>query len=134
LNTLLSEVAPYHFEIKNDLLQASWPLHVRSKSPEFYDSLLTLFRLIREKEVKKLFLDSGTPDGGVLTEKVIAFVEQQVFLFCPLEKVALLESVDYHWDNNIAQFINYLILTLELDVQFRMFVCKEEAIGWLREA
>jgi hypothetical protein len=135
LNTLLlPEVTPFQFEIKNDLLLAAWPLQVRSESPEFYDSLLLLLRLIKEKEIKKLLLDSGSPDGGTLTEDGIAFVEQQVYLFCPLQKVALLESIDYHWDNNIAQLINYLIMTLELDVQFRMFASKEEAIEWLRDA
>ena len=113
---------------------ASWPAPVQSGSLKSYDSLLALLRFIKEKEIKKLFLDSGNPGGETLTEEAIAFVEQQVFRFCPLKKVALLESTDYHWDNNIGQLINYLILSLELDVQFRMFVYKEEAIAWLKEA
>jgi hypothetical protein len=126
-------VATYHFKIINDLLLASWPFHIRSESPEFYDSILVLFRLIKEKQVKKLLLDSGIPDGGTLTEEVIAFVKHEVFLLCPLQKVALLESVDYHWDNNMIQFINYLRLTLALDVQFSTFASKEAAIAWLTQ-
>lgn len=91
-------------------------------------------RLIKEKEIKKVFLDSCNPEEGTFTVEAIAFIEQQLFPCCPLEKVALLESTDFHWDNNILQLINYLIMTLELDVQFRMFTYKEEAIAWLKEA
>jgi hypothetical protein len=127
-------VATKKFEIKHDLLLASWPSSVQSGSAEFYDSVLVLFRLIREKKIKKLFLDSGTPAGGILTEEVIAFVEQEVFHSCPLQKVALLESIDYHWDNNMVQFINYIKSTLALDVQFQVFLSKEAAINWLTEA
>jgi hypothetical protein len=126
-------VADYHFEVKNDLILASWSFDVRSESAEFYDSVLVLFRLIKEKNIKRLFLDSGTPDGGTLTEEVIAFVEQEVFLFCPLQRVALLESIDFHWDNNIAQFINYLKVTQNLEVQFQMFTSNEAAIDWLKQ-
>jgi hypothetical protein len=132
-NTLYPEVATSKFDIKHDLLLASWPDYVEAESAGFYDSILLLFRLIKENKIKKLLLDSGTPDGGILTEEVIAFVEQEVCLDCPLQKVALLESSDYHWDNNMVQFINYLILSRGLEVQFQMFLTREAAIKWLTE-
>ena len=132
-DTLYPEIATNKFEIKHDLLLASWPDYVLAESAEFYDSILLLFRQIKEKKIKKLFLDSGTPEGGTLTEEVIAFVEQEVFLYCPLQKVALLESADFHWDNNMVQFINYLILSRGLEVQFQMFLTREAAIKWLKE-
>lgn len=115
------------------MLLASWPHHVRSESPEFLRSLQVLFGLIREKEMTRLLVDSGTPDGGTLTEEVIACMKQEVCRFCPLKKVALLESVDYHWDNNIMQVFNYLKLTLGLEVQIRMFSSRDMALNWLND-
>jgi hypothetical protein len=134
LNTQYQVVASHKFDIQHDLLVASWPSYVGSESAEFYDSILLLFRLIREKNIKKLLLDSGTPTGGTLTEEVITFIEQEVFHCCPMQKVALMESVDYHWDNNMVQVINYLKMTLELNLEFRMFLSREAAINWLTEA
>lgn len=133
LNTPCLKVASFHLEIKDDLLIASWPLPFRSTS-EFSDSLLKLLRLIKEKEIRKLFLGTCNPNEGILTEEVIVFLEQQLFHRCPLQKVALLESTDFHWDNNIVQLINYLVLTFELDLQFRMFAYEEEAVAWLQDA
>lgn len=123
----------YNFEISEDVLLASWPSYVKSESPEFFDSVLDLFRLIREKDIKHLLVDSGTPAGGGLTEEVIHYIEAEVFQCCPLQKVALLESVDFLWDNNMVQLINYLITAMNLDVQFRMFHSKEIAVNWLHE-
>lgn len=133
MNSPTVAAATYHFEISNGLLAARWPHHVRSTSPEFLQSVKVLFKLVREKNLSRLFLDSGTPDGGTLTEELIACMKQEVSLDCPLKKLALLESVDYHWDNNIMQVFNYLKMTLGLEVEIQMFSSSDMAINWLND-
>ncbi|MGV3639339.1 MAG: hypothetical protein ACO1NZ_02395 [Adhaeribacter sp.] len=92
-----------------------------------------MFNLVREQKLSRLLLDSGTPDGGTLTEELIACMKQELSQDCCLKKVALLESVDYHWDNNIMQVFNYLKMTLGLDVQLRMFSTRDMAMNWLQD-
>lgn len=133
MNSPTATAATYHYEIGNGLLAASWPHHVRSTSPEFLESVKILFNLVGEHKLSRLLLDSGTPDGGTLTEELIACMKQELSQDCSLKKVALLESVDYHWDNNIMQVFSYLKMTLGLDVQIRMFSSRDMAMNWLQD-
>ncbi|MGV3502626.1 MAG: hypothetical protein ACO1O1_02910 [Adhaeribacter sp.] len=131
MNIRSAPAATYHFETSNGILAASWPHHVQSESPEFLQSVKILFGLVRDQHLTRLFIDSGTPQGGTLTEELIACMKQELGMGCSLRKVALLESVDYHWDNNIMQVFNYLRMTLGLEVEIRMFSSRELAFHWL---
>jgi hypothetical protein len=131
--TIPGEIQSYCFAMDNGLLQASWSDELRSESEEFYASVQHLLALITQQQVTRLLLDSGKPDGGILTEEVTSYILKHT-PFTKLEKVALLESQDFHWDNNIIQLASYLKQSTLVSFEFRTFSIKTNALEWLAAA
>ena len=129
-NTNPGEIQSYNFEIDNGLLQASWSEDLRSESAEFYASVQCLLEIIIDRKVTRLLLDSGKPEGGILTEEVTGYILKHT-PFTKLEKVALLESHDFHWDNNIIQLARYLQQTIMVPFEFKLFATNSDAVAWL---
>jgi hypothetical protein len=109
---------------------ASWSDDLSSESEAFFNSINYLFKVAADNKVKKVFIDCGVPAGGTLTEGVINFVEASI-TGLELEKIAVLESIDYHWDNNLMQLLQYLKQALNLSFQAKLFTLKKQALEWL---
>ena len=130
MNTLNYETALFNFEIRNRVLLASWSDDLSSESEQFRDSIAQLFHLAALEKIEHVFLDSGTPRGGTLTEAVINQVQNSIGKIA-VKKIALLESVDFHWDNNLIQFFKYLKTSQNLTFEFKTFYTKSLALEWL---
>ncbi|KAA9346164.1 hypothetical protein [Adhaeribacter soli] len=112
------------------MLHASWSNDLSTESAEFFASVQHLLTIIIEKQVTRLMLDSGKPDGGILTEEVTGYILKNT-PFTKLEKVALLESLDFLWDNNMIQLARFLQQTTLANFEFRVFPAKANAMEWL---
>jgi hypothetical protein len=66
------------------------------------------------------------PAGGVLTEEIINYFIQHI-PNTPLENIAILESPDYLWDNNLYQVIMLLISIYRLPIAVKLV--KSQAAG-----
>jgi hypothetical protein len=130
LNTLNHETELYTFEIRNKVLLASWSDDLSSESALFRDSITYLFCLAADEKIEHVFLDSGTPNGGTLTEEVVNQVQNAIGQVA-VKKIALLESVDFHWDNNLIQFFKYLKSSQNLTFEFKTFYTRSLALDWL---
>lgn len=120
----------FTYEVRGDVILASWKDELSAESQAFLDSVKHLIRFGHERSIKKILIDSGTPAGGVLTEEVMLLM-QNSFGEVAIEKMALLESSDFHWDNNLYQFLQYLKVMLQLSYQVRLFNNKTAALEWL---
>ncbi len=130
MKTVFAPDTLYKFEVKGDVIVTCWHESLSAESNEFRDSIKNLFRFAAERKLKKVLLDSGTPAGGTLTEELMLLV-QNAILKIDLEKIAILESCDFHWDNNLLQFLKYLNTFLQLDLDIKLFNSKTLALVWL---
>ncbi|QHL87350.1 hypothetical protein GU926_07845 [Nibribacter ruber] len=89
-----------------------------------------LFITIREKNIEDVILDSGQPKGGTVSESVMNF-GIKIAPHTALKRIALLESPDFHWDNNLLQIFAYLQTTFSLPLESRLFPSKSDALAWL---
>ena len=128
--TIPGEIQSYKFEICKGRLQASWSDDLGTESAEFFASVQHLLTIIIEQQITHLLLDSGKPAGGILTEEVTGYILKNT-PFTKLEKVALLESHDFLWDNNIIQLARFLQQTTLVNFEFRVFPAKTNALEWL---
>ena len=117
-------------EIEGNKLIASWPNLKSINSPEFFKSFVSLFVMIREKYISKVVLDSGQPQGGIISDSIINF-GLKIVPFTTLERIALLESNDFHWDNNLLQIFNYLNASMNSPLEVKLFSSKSGALEWL---
>ena len=115
-----------------NILAVKWRDELSVESEVFSETIVTLFDKIKENKVAKLIVDSGKPAGGVLTEGVINFLIQNI-PGSTLQFIALLESTDYLWDQNLLQVINLLIYTHQLPVSVKLVRNKTAAEEWLSE-
>ncbi|MFC6999945.1 hypothetical protein [Rufibacter roseus] len=117
-------------EIEGKRLIASWPTLESVNSPEFFRSFVSLFVTIRERHISELILDSGQPQGGTVSEPIINF-GLKVAPFTALKRVALLESTDFHWDNNLLQILCYLSTSMDFPLEVKLFPSRSLALEWL---
>ena len=115
------------FEETLSLVSVKWSDDLSVESTEFFQTVVFLFGFITEKQVRCLMVDSGVPAGGVLTEEIIDFFTINI-RNTPLKHIALLESPDYLWDNNLYQVIRMLISGYQLPITVEMF--KNSTIGY----
>ena len=120
----------YFFELTGDVLAARWDDSLSVMNPEFLQSVRKLIQELVEKQIPKLLIDPGVPEGGILTEEVIAYLIENA-AHTQVRYIAILESVDFHWDNNIGQLFNYLQTVVPFSFEVRFFGTREEALKWL---
>ncbi|RAU84099.1 hypothetical protein [Pontibacter arcticus] len=117
------------YEETGNVLNVSWSDELSVESSRFLQTVAFLFRTIQEKEVANLIIDSGMPAGGILTEEVIHCFIQNI-PHTPLRKIALLESPDYLWDDNLFQVISLLITSYSLPIEISMLESRSAAKKW----
>ncbi|WP_139307904.1 hypothetical protein [Pontibacter flavimaris] len=117
-----------HDEAKG-ILQVSWSDDLSVESDRFLQTVVYLFTTIQQQKVSHLIIDSGLPAGGVLTEEVIqSFIHH--IPHTPLKHIAILESPDYLWDNNLLQVISLLITTYRLPIAIELVKDRTAAREW----
>ena len=119
-------------EVEGDSLIASWPNLKSVNSPEFFKSFVSLFVTIREKEISKVIIDSGQPNGGFLTDTIINF-GLKVVPYTSLKRIALLESTDFYWDNSLLQIFKYLNSAMDIAIEAKILPNKRAALDWLNK-
>ena len=119
-------------DVRN-ILSVKWSDALSVESAQFFDTIVTLFATIREKQVTNLVVDSGIPAGGLLTGEIIEYFIQQI-PNTPLKNIAILESPDYLWDNNLYQVILLLVTTYELPIAVKMVKNCSVALEWFPQS
>ena len=117
------------YEGARNILSVKWSDELSVESPRFFQSIVSLFAVIQERKVTNLLIDSGIPAGGVLTEEIIEYFIQHI-PNTPLKKIAILESTDYLWDNNLYQVINLLITTYQLPIGLKLVKSRASGQEW----
>jgi hypothetical protein len=130
VETLLNPATMFTYEVRGDVILASWDDNLSAESEAFFDSIKHLIQFAAERNLKKICIDSGKPAGGILTEDVMLLVQKSIVKI-EVDKIALLESCDFHWDNNLFQFLQYLKTYLQLYFEVRLFNNKSVALEWL---
>jgi hypothetical protein len=118
------------YEDSQNILSVKWSDDLSVESPCFFQTIVSLFAFIQEKKVRSLMIDSGIPAGGVLTEEIIDYFIQHIPA-TPLKNIAILESPDYLWDNNLYQVINLLITTYRLSIALKLVKSRDAGQKWL---
>ncbi|WP_242921290.1 hypothetical protein [Pontibacter liquoris] len=118
------------YDEPRNILSAKWSDALSVESSGFLQTIHSLFTFIQENEVTNLIIDSGIPAGGVLTEELIEFFTRQV-PNTSLKYIALLESPDYLWDNNLYQVLSLLITTYRLPIAVKLLKSRTAAQEWL---
>jgi hypothetical protein len=111
------------------MLSVKWSDELSVESIQFQESIVSLFSTIVEKNIINLIVDSGNPAGGVLTEEVISHFIQHI-PNTPLRNIAILESTDYLWDNNLLQVIKLLITNYNLPIAVELVKGSKAASKW----
>lgn len=120
-----------HDDVYN-ILCAKWSDELGVESPEFFQTITSLFVAIQEKQITDLMIDSGIPAGGVLTEKLIDLFIQNTSN-TPLQNIAILESSDYLWDYNLYQVIKLLVAKYELPITVKLVKSRAEGLQWFKQ-
>lgn len=119
-------------DVRN-ILSVKWSDELSVESTQFFDTIITLFATIKDKQVANLMVDSGIPAGGLLTGEIIEYFIQQI-PNTPLKNIAILESPDYLWDNNLYQVILLLVTTYELPIAVKMVKNCSVALEWFPQS
>lgn len=114
------------YESTPNILSVKWADELSVESARFLQTIVSLFAFIQEKKVTNLIVDSSIPAGGVLTEEVIQYFIRHI-PDTPLKNIAILESPDYLWDNNLYQVIKLLITNYRLPVAVELVKSKAAA-------
>jgi hypothetical protein len=130
LITQVYQTEHFNFEVRNKVLLASWHNSLNLESELFRDSVSKLFSLAATENIEHFFIDSGTPRGEPLPVEVISDVQNAIGKL-GVRKIALLESVNFHWDNNLIQFLKYLKTSQNLTFEFKTFYARSLALEWL---
>jgi hypothetical protein len=130
MNNFSGDTERYLFNLTGDVLVTRWDDNLSVLTPEFLESVKKLVGLLTEKSIPKLLIDSGIPEGGVLTEEVITYLIENAAQ-TQVRYIAILESVDFHWDNNMGQLFNYLQSIVPFSFEVRFFRNSTEALDWL---
>ena len=117
-------------EIEGNTLVASWPCLKSVNSSEFFRSFVSLFVTIRQNAIAGVILDSGQPQGGTVSDSLINF-GLKIVPYTALRRIALLESTDFHWDNNLLQIFAYCATFKSSPLQAQLFPSRSEALEWL---
>lgn len=117
------------YESTSGILSVKWSDGLSVESDQFFQTVVSLFATIQEKQVANLLVESGVPAGGVLTEGIINYLIQRI-PGIPLQKIAILESPDYLWDNNLYQVIKMLITSYQLPIRVKLVKSSEIARDW----
>ncbi|MBJ6117431.1 hypothetical protein JAO76_04475 [Pontibacter sp. BT310] len=115
-------------DIRN-VLSVKWSDELSVESAQFFETIISLFATIRQKQVINLVVDSGIPAGGLLTEEIIEYFIQQI-PSTPLRNIAIMESPDYLWDNNLYQVIALLVATYKLPIAVKLVKNRSGALQW----
>ncbi|WP_018476584.1 hypothetical protein [Pontibacter roseus] len=121
------------YEAIPNVLSVKWSDELSVESDQFFQTVVTLFATIQENKVANLIIDSGIPAGGVLTEEVIHYFIQHI-PHTTLKNIAILESPDYLWDNNLYQVIKLLINSYDLPIGIRLVKSVAAAKSWFPAA
>ncbi|WP_347157398.1 hypothetical protein [Pontibacter chitinilyticus] len=121
------------YEVAQNVFTVKWSDALSVESPLFYQTIISLFAIIQERKVRNLIIDSGIPAGGVLTEEVINYFIQHI-PYTTLRNIALLESPDFLWDNNLYQVLSLLITSYHLPIAIEMVKSPEAGREWFAQA
>ncbi|MFD3001284.1 hypothetical protein ACFS7Z_12990 [Pontibacter toksunensis] len=116
-------------EAAQSIVSVKWSDDLSVESPQFLQTIVFLFAIIQEKQVTNLLINSGLPAGGVLTEDVIQRFIQHI-PGTPLKRIAILESADYLWDNNLYQVISLLTTTYRLPIAVKVTKSRAACLEW----
>jgi hypothetical protein len=115
------------YEADANILSVKWSDELSVESARFFQTIVSLFATIQEKKVANIIIDSGIPAGGVLTEEVINYFIQNI-PGTPLRNIAILESPDYLWDDNLYQVMKLLITSYQLPIAVKLVKSRAEAL------
>lgn len=118
------------YEAATSTLSVSWSDDLSVESPLFFETIVSLFATIHEKRVTNLLVNSGIPSGGVLTEEVINYFIRQI-PDTPLKNIAILESPDYLWDDNLYKVITLLVSTFQLPISVKLVASRAVGSEWI---
>ena len=131
LPEFLAASAMYSFEQNNGCLLANWNGGIRMDSEEFTQSLTALLPLLVEKEITCLLLSADIPLEGALNLESLDLLEK----FSPdmkLQKIALLESQNFLWDNNVLQTFALIKELAGLPTLIEAHPTKQNALAWFK--
>ncbi|MCC9166409.1 hypothetical protein [Pontibacter harenae] len=117
----------------SNMLSAQWSDDLSVESAQFLQSIVYLFKVVQERNVANLVVDSGVPAGGVLTEEVLHYFVKHISN-TPLQKIAILESPDYLWDNNLYQVIQLLISNYQLPIKVKLLKSQADCLEWFSQS
>ncbi|GAA4435098.1 hypothetical protein GCM10023188_26800 [Pontibacter saemangeumensis] len=117
------------YEGARNILSVKWSDELSVESSRFFQTIVSLFAVIQERKVTNLMIDSGIPAGGVLTEEIIEYFIQHI-PHTPLKNIAILESPDYLWDNNLYQVISLLITSYQLPIGLKLVKSRASGQEW----
>ncbi|WP_161889912.1 hypothetical protein [Pontibacter russatus] len=118
------------YEAATSTLSVGWSDDLSVESPLFFETIVSLFATIHEKRVTNLLVSSGIPSGGVLTEEVINYFIRQI-PDTPLKHIAILESPDYLWDDNLYKVITLLVSTFQLPISVKLAASRAVGKEWI---
>lgn len=120
------------YEAVPNILSVRWSDELSVESARFFQTIVTLFTAIHEKQVANLMVASGKPAGGVLTEDIIHHIVRNI-PDTPLQRIAILESSDYLWDANLYQVIKLLIVNHHLPIAIEVVKDEAAARKWFHQ-
>ena len=118
------------YEAVTSTLSVRWSDDLSVESPLFFETIVSLFATIHEKRVTNLLVSSGIPSGGVLTEEVIDYFIRHI-PDTPLQNIAILESPDYLWDDNLYKVITLLVSTYQLPISVKLVESRAVGKEWI---
>ncbi|MBX0333857.1 hypothetical protein K3G39_11480 [Pontibacter sp. HSC-14F20] len=121
------------YEAVPNILSVRWADELSVESARFFQTIVTLFTVIQEKQAANLIISSGKPSGGVLTEDIINHFILNI-PHTPLKRIAMLESPDYLWDSNLYQVINLLIVNYQLPIEIEVVKDESAARKWFSQS
>lgn len=129
MHVIKDDLMELAYEPAHNTLTVRWSDDLSVESDHFFQTIVSLFATIQERKVTNLMVDSGMPAGGVLTEEIIHYFIQHI-PNTPLENIALLESPDYLWDNNLYQVIMLLISIYRLPIAVKLVRSQAAGQEW----
>ena len=117
------------YDEARSIVSVKWPDELSVGSAAFFQTIVSLFATIREKQVANLMIDSGNPAGGLLSEEIIEFFTRNI-ADTPLKNIAIVESPDYLWDNNLYQVITLLVTTYRLPIAVKLVKSHAAGLEW----
>ncbi|WP_026463673.1 hypothetical protein [Adhaeribacter aquaticus] len=119
-----------NLEINETLLLASCQSLTNNEPINTKAAIIPLLEALGNKEIELLLLDLQIPLQDGIPEEVLIHTSE-ILPQSNLRKIAIIESTDYYWDQNILQTILLLKANFNLPLKAQLFETRETALDWL---